>query len=93
MKDYSSKLDNKVSEKIDVLNKTKEELENLVKDSFGNLEAGMQNAISKFEKESNTKLLEVIKRLENDAKTVIFDKNEYSEGYLPINKMGTSICR
>ncbi|MEI0605307.1 hypothetical protein R4K55_13915, partial [Brachyspira alvinipulli] len=77
LQEYSNKLDEKIAERINILNESKTQLDDMIKDSFNTLNINLNDAILKFNKEADTRISEAVSRLEIEASDKLFDYKEY----------------
>ncbi|ELV04536.1 hypothetical protein H263_15672, partial [Brachyspira hampsonii 30599] len=74
LKEYSDKLNTEIAEKMNMLTEAKEELDDMVRDSFDNLESSFNDALIRFEEETSSKVLDAIEKLEKETESVLFKK-------------------
>ncbi|MEI0605325.1 hypothetical protein R4K55_14005, partial [Brachyspira alvinipulli] len=77
LKEYSNKLDEKIADKVNILNDSKSHLDDMVRESFNTLNINLNNAIAKFNKEADMRINETVSRLEVEASDRLFNYKEY----------------
>lgn len=71
LNEYSSKIDIKIKEKIDILEKSKDTLSDIITNSFDNLNSNIKNVLAKVSKVSKRKTLETIENFKKQADEVL----------------------
>ncbi|MEI0605317.1 hypothetical protein R4K55_13965, partial [Brachyspira alvinipulli] len=77
LKEYSNKLDEKIADKVNILNDSKSQLDDMIKESFNTLNDNLSNAISKFNEEADNRINAVVSKLEEESSKRLFDYKEY----------------